>query len=116
MHLVRKGLVNTRGLAPRWTKPNLFGHYRHLTGKFSNGKHAANYYQRPMSSFVSLASYNRNNFPQLYTVQPPFVAPSKSGTVKLSVSRSILRMKRKGKMANIYKSNTDKTDHDFFDL
>lgn len=102
MNLVRKGLVNTRGLMPRWTNPNLFGHYKHLTGKYTHGDHAANYYLRPMSAYITLSKRNRREFRDRLT------------PVKLQTQRTVLRMKRKGKMANIYKSNNNSIDSDFY--
>lgn len=102
MNLVRKGLVNTRGLMPRWTNPNLFGHYKHLTGKYNNGEHAANYYLRPMSAFINRSAINTKSGGLLVNDRQKFPR-----------HRTILRMKRKGKMANIYKSSWDRTDVDF---
>lgn len=88
MHLVRKGLVNTRfARGPRWTKPNLFRHYKYLTG-IGKGNNAAEYYLRPMSAYVSLHSSNRN---WNTVAKTPLI------------HRIPMRMKRKGKMANIYK-------------
>lgn len=99
MHLVRKGLVNTRLGMAGWLGPNLFGHYKHLVGgKYGkNGTHAANYYLRPMSAWISRSS-DRTTLGKVVKEPSPNWNNFKRG-------RTIMRMKRKGKMANIYKSN-----------
>ncbi len=103
MKLERKGLVNTRYIYPYWTYPNLFGHYMHFSGKYNNGTFPANYYHRPESAKYSLAKHNRLRY-KLGKDDP---------SINLLTLRNIQRMKRKGKMANIYESNRQGYNADF---
>jgi hypothetical protein len=56
-----------------------------------------------MSAYVSLAKDNR-----------ALISAPRTNALRFPVHRTILRMKRKGKMANIYKSNVDPSDSDFY--
>lgn len=103
MKLERKGLVTTRHVYPYWSFPNLFGHYQHFSGKYNNGTFPANYYHRPVSAEYSLAKHNRKIY-RLGKNDP---------AINLYTLRNIQRMKRKGKMANIYESNKRGYNSDF---